>query len=74
MADSFIKIAGTVEKLATMEKDEELQKWHLKVGDTFEKTRKLEARVATDEDLKQSDGLRYFTRETQAAKVRVKQN
>ena len=53
----------------TMEKEEDMQKWYLKVADTFEKTRKLEARVATDEDLKQSDGLRYFMRESQAAKV-----
>lgn len=68
MADSYIKVADTVEKLATMEKDENLQKWFLKVADTFEKTRKLEARVSTDEDLKRSDSLRYFMRETQAAK------
>ncbi|XP_015903127.1 sorting nexin-6 isoform X1 [Parasteatoda tepidariorum] len=39
-----------------------------KVSDTFEKARKVEGRVATDEDLKLSDTLRYYMRDTAAAK------
>lgn len=34
MADTFIKIADSLEKLATMEKDKELQKYMLKVSFT----------------------------------------
>uniref|UniRef100_A0A4W3GNP4 Sorting nexin n=1 Tax=Callorhinchus milii TaxID=7868 RepID=A0A4W3GNP4_CALMI len=40
----------------------------LKVSELFEKTRKIEARVSADEDLKLSDLLRYYLRESQAAK------
>jgi sorting nexin-5/6/32 len=68
-ADTYTKMAGNLEKLATQERSKELQKYLLKVADTFEKVRKLEARVATDEELKQSDSLNYFARDTQAAKV-----
>lgn len=32
---------------------------------------KIEARVAADEDLKLADLLKYYLRESQAAKVRV---
>jgi sorting nexin-5/6/32 len=70
-ADTYTKIATSVEKLAAQEADKELQKFLLKTCDTFEKLRKLEARVATDEELKQSDTLRYFMRDTQAAKVNL---
>uniref|UniRef100_A0A8C6WJE4 Sorting nexin n=1 Tax=Neogobius melanostomus TaxID=47308 RepID=A0A8C6WJE4_9GOBI len=40
----------------------------LKVSELFEKTRKIEARVAADEDLKLADLLKYYLRESQAAK------
>lgn len=39
-----------------------------KVADIFEKARKIESRVSTDEDLKLSDTLRYYMRDTTAAK------
>ena len=38
------------------------------VAEYFEKARKLEGRVASDEDLKTSDLLRYYVRDTEAAK------
>uniref|UniRef100_A0AAQ5X170 Sorting nexin n=1 Tax=Amphiprion ocellaris TaxID=80972 RepID=A0AAQ5X170_AMPOC len=44
------------------------QKFFLKVSELFEKTRKIEARVAADEDLKLADLLKYYLRESQAAK------
>ena len=39
-----------------------------KLSDTFEKMRRIESRVANDEDLKLSDTLRYHMRDTSAAK------
>ena len=39
------------------------------VAEYFEKARKLEGRVASDEDLKTSDLLRYYVRDTEAAKI-----
>uniref|UniRef100_A0A671YKD3 Sorting nexin 6 n=1 Tax=Sparus aurata TaxID=8175 RepID=A0A671YKD3_SPAAU len=44
------------------------RKFFLKVSELFEKTRKIEARVAADEDLKLADLLKYYLRESQAAK------
>ena len=38
------------------------------VSEYFEKARKLEGRVASDQDLKTSDLLRYYVRDTEAAK------
>lgn len=38
------------------------------VSEYFEKARKLEGRVASDQDLKTSDLLRYYVRDTDAAK------
>uniref|UniRef100_A0A672I306 Sorting nexin n=1 Tax=Salarias fasciatus TaxID=181472 RepID=A0A672I306_SALFA len=43
-------------------------RFFLKVSELFEKTRKIEARVAADEDLKLADLLKYYLRESQAAK------
>uniref|UniRef100_A0A8C5HRS6 PX domain-containing protein n=1 Tax=Gouania willdenowi TaxID=441366 RepID=A0A8C5HRS6_GOUWI len=43
-------------------------RFFLKVSELFEKTRKVESRVAADEDLKLSDLLKYYLRESQAAK------
>ena len=39
-----------------------------KLSDTLEKMRRIEGRVASDQDLKLSDILRYHQRDTQAAK------
>lgn len=88
MADSFIKTAVILDKMAGAETSESLRGFlvssslgpleagrrrkgmgQVGVAGTLEKTRKVEARVTTDEDLKQSDALRYYMRETQAAKV-----
>uniref|UniRef100_A0A8C2ZQ91 Sorting nexin n=1 Tax=Cyclopterus lumpus TaxID=8103 RepID=A0A8C2ZQ91_CYCLU len=43
-------------------------RFFLKVSELFEKTRKIESRVAADEDLKLADLLKYYLRESQAAK------
>ncbi|XP_072032485.1 sorting nexin-6-like isoform X2 [Amphiura filiformis] len=67
VADSYIKISGGLVGLATIEQTD-LDKFFNKISETLEKTRKLEARVASDEDLKLSDLLRYYMRDSQAAK------
>ena len=58
-----------LEKLASLEKDKDLQRVLLKTSETLENTRRLEAKSAADEDLKESDTLRYFQKDTKAAKV-----
>uniref|UniRef100_A0A670I3U6 Sorting nexin 6 n=1 Tax=Podarcis muralis TaxID=64176 RepID=A0A670I3U6_PODMU len=45
-----------------------IHRFFLKVSELFDKTRKIEARVSADEDLKLSDLLKYYLRESQAAK------
>ncbi|XP_030855520.1 sorting nexin-6 isoform X1 [Strongylocentrotus purpuratus] len=67
VADTYIKISGGLLGLGTIDKTE-LDKFFIKIAETFEKLRKLEARVASDEDLKQSDLLRYYMRDSSAAK------
>lgn len=67
VADSYIKISFSLVQLATID-GSELEKFFSKVFETFEKARKLEGRVASDEDLKLSDTLRYYMRDTAAAK------
>jgi sorting nexin-5/6/32 len=54
--------------LATFDQTD-LEKFYSKVADCLEKARKTEGRVASDEDLKLSDLLRYYMRDTSAAKV-----
>jgi len=46
-----------------------IEKFYTKAADCFEKARRSEERVASDEDLKLSDTLRYWMRETAASKV-----
>jgi sorting nexin-5/6/32 len=72
VADSYGKIALSLEKVGLLEAaggDKEFGKFIAKVTDTLEKLKKAEARVGTDEELKEADTLRYFMRETQAGKV-----
>ncbi|XP_033110859.1 sorting nexin-6-like isoform X2 [Anneissia japonica] len=67
VADNYIQISGGLTGLATIERTD-LDKFFNKIADTFEKLRKLEARVSSDEDLKLSDLLRYYMRDSAAAK------
>ena len=55
-------------QLATFDQTD-LESFYGKVADCLEKARKTEGRVASDEDLKLSDLLRYYMRDTSAAKV-----
>jgi len=67
VADSYIKISSNMIQLATIE-NTDVTKTLNRLSEGFEKARKLEGRVATDEDLKLSDTLRYYQRDSNAAK------
>ncbi|KAF6023349.1 SNX5 [Bugula neritina] len=66
VADVYIKLSTGFVTLSTIE-NTELDKLLCKVAECFEKTRKLEGRMASDFDLKLSDLLRYYTNDTRAA-------
>ncbi|XP_019858797.1 PREDICTED: sorting nexin-6-like [Amphimedon queenslandica] len=65
LADSLIGVASYI-SLLPITKDDPLSGMYKKTSETFEKLRKLESRVSTDEDLKFSDILRYYERDSQA--------
>jgi len=67
VADSYIQISTGLVGLATIE-NTELDKIFTRVAEALEKGRKLEGRVASDEDLKLGDTLRYYMRDSSAAK------
>ena len=72
VADSYIKISSGLVQMANSPElvpTPDLAKVFLRAGDTLEKLRKTENRVASDEDLKLSDLFRYYMRDTSAAKV-----
>lgn len=68
VADSYIKISAALSGLATVDPANGMSKFYHKVSDCFEKARKIEGRVSSDEDLKLADTLRYYMKDTQAAK------
>jgi len=67
VADSYIKISSEFLQLATIDSNE-LEKFLTKTAESLERARKVENRVASDEDLKLSDTLRYYMRDSNAAK------
>ncbi|KAH3856303.1 hypothetical protein DPMN_098889, partial [Dreissena polymorpha] len=67
VADNYIQISSGFVQLATIE-NTDLNKIFTKVAESLEKARKLEGRVATDEDLKLSDTVRYYMRDSEAGK------
>lgn len=67
MADVMIKISSGLGALGTSE-ESQLAPIFNKSAETFEKLRKLEGRMATDEDLKLADLLKYHMRDAEAAK------
>ncbi|KAK0149122.1 Sorting nexin-6 [Merluccius polli] len=66
-ADDINRISSSLYTLGTQDSTD-VCKFFLKVSELLEKTRKIEARVAADEDLKLADLLKYYLRESQAAK------
>ncbi|KAL3083049.1 hypothetical protein niasHS_010851 [Heterodera schachtii] len=71
VADTYARISHGLEKFGQLEAasgEKEFGQFLGKVTTSFEKLKKAEARVGTDEELKEVDTLRYFLGETQAAK------
>ena len=67
IADTSIKISSSISQMGTSEYMD-MDRFLNKLGEYFEKARKIEGRVASDEDLKSADLLRYYIRDTEAAK------
>ncbi|XP_037072109.1 sorting nexin-6-like isoform X2 [Pollicipes pollicipes] len=68
VADCYIKVSGGLSLLGTVESNE-LDRFLHSVSEIFEKVRKIENRVTSDEDLKLSDLLRYYQRDATAVKA-----
>jgi len=66
VTDSYIKISSGLNTLSTVDKTN-LTQYFLLLSDFFEKARKLESRIQSDVDLKLSDTLRYYMRDSKAA-------
>ncbi|MGH0167189.1 UNVERIFIED_CONTAM: hypothetical protein FKN15_052027 [Acipenser sinensis] len=67
VAEGYIPISSVLSSLGTQESSI-VNRNFLKLAELFEKLRKVEGRVASDKDLKLSDLLRYYMRDSQAAK------
>lgn len=67
MANSFINISFNLISLSSIE-NPALEKFIVKFAEILERARKSEGRVASDEDLKLSDTLRYYMRDSAAAR------
>ncbi|XP_055626220.1 sorting nexin-32 isoform X2 [Toxorhynchites rutilus septentrionalis] len=68
VADSHIRISTALTTLSTAEHGC-MEKFLAKTSDIFEKIRNMEGRVASDQDLKLGDTLRYYQRDSNAAKA-----
>ena len=83
LADNYIKLSGAIVDLAALESGNQgeangkpestedvngFENFLAKTAETMEKMRRIEGRVATDQDLKLSDALRYHMHDTTAAK------
>lgn len=66
LADTYIRISSGLSNVATADTDS-LSRFLTKISDYFEVARKTEGRVASDTDLKLSDTLRYYMRDSKAA-------
>jgi len=67
LADKYIHISSDLISLSSIE-NPCLEKFIVTFSDILERARKLEGRVASDEDLKLSDTLRYYMKDSAAAR------
>ncbi|KAJ8794426.1 hypothetical protein J1605_003193 [Eschrichtius robustus] len=70
VADDYIHTAACLHSLA-LEEPTVIKKYLLKAAELFEKLRKVESRVSSDEDLKLTELLRYYMLNIEAAKNNV---
>ncbi|XP_053253276.1 sorting nexin-5 isoform X1 [Podarcis raffonei] len=67
VADDYIHTSACLNSLA-LEEPTTIKKYLVKISELFEKLRKVENRVSSDEDLKLSELLRYYMLNIEAAK------
>ncbi|XP_064076034.1 sorting nexin-32 isoform X1 [Vanessa tameamea] len=68
VADAHIKLSSCITQLATREQPS-TERFLTRAAETFDKCRKIEGRMASDQDLKLADTLRYYMRDAHAAKA-----
>ncbi|TRY96128.1 hypothetical protein DNTS_015948 [Danionella cerebrum] len=68
IADDYNHISGCVNNIAADNNNAAFKKHLETCSEVFEKLRKVEDRVASDQELKLTELLRYYTRDIQAAK------
>uniref|UniRef100_A0A336M9Q2 CSON014044 protein n=1 Tax=Culicoides sonorensis TaxID=179676 RepID=A0A336M9Q2_CULSO len=68
VADCHLKFSQCLVQLSTHERGS-LEKFLAKTAEIFEKIRNMECRVASDQDLKLGDTLRYYQHDSHAAKA-----
>ncbi|CAG4949522.1 unnamed protein product [Parnassius apollo] len=68
VADAHIKLSSCITQLATREQPP-TERFLTRAAETFDKCRKIEGRMASDQDLKLADTLRYYMRDAHAAKA-----
>lgn len=68
LADGYIKLSAGLMAMVPIEMNNDLERFLPKLCDGLEKARKLEGRMSSDMDLKLSDVLRYYQRDSGAAK------
>ncbi|KAH8271927.1 hypothetical protein KR044_011276, partial [Drosophila immigrans] len=68
VGDSHQKISNALTQLSTTEKGN-VETFVAKAAEVFERIKNLETRVASDQDLKLGDTLRYYQRDSDAAKA-----
>lgn len=68
IANCYQKISNALMQLSTAEKGN-LESFSAKGSDIYEKIKNMEARVSSDQDLKLGDTLRYYQRDSNAAKA-----
>uniref|UniRef100_A0A8C9VUX3 Sorting nexin n=1 Tax=Scleropages formosus TaxID=113540 RepID=A0A8C9VUX3_SCLFO len=68
VADDYIHVSATLNTILYIPLSIPLSRHLEKLADLFEKLRKVEGRVASDQELKLTELLRYYMRDIQAAK------
>jgi sorting nexin-5/6/32 len=68
LADSYIKVSSCLVQMSTTEQGS-MEKFAAKTSEIFEKMRNMEGRVSSDQDLKLVDTLKYYQRDSNAAKA-----
>ncbi|XP_032881637.1 sorting nexin-5 isoform X2 [Amblyraja radiata] len=67
VSDDYIHLSSSFNELG-LEETSPLTHHYMKLAELFERLRKVEGRVSSDEDLKLTELLRYYVRDIQAAK------